>query len=117
MEILSPASLRDQAERLRRRSRELRQLSARVLRRRDHAVHRLELRRELLRSEFEQLRAQRRHARAPGEDDGLDEWMRGEVLQMLAAGWTPRELADVGIGPELLRELRLDEHPVRCPPP
>ena len=49
----------------------------------------------------------------PGGDDEAREdaetlqWYRIQVRQMLAAGWTSAELADVGITDALLRELGL----------
>lgn len=45
--------------------------------------------------------------RGEHEDAGALRWYRMQVRQMLAAGWTPAELADVGITAPLLRELGL----------
>lgn len=105
--------LRAHAEQLRQRSRVLRGQSAAALRRRDASVHRLEIRRELLQSEYAQLRALLRTARTEltEVDDDLHGWMAGEVLEMIAGGWGLEELAEVGIGPGMLRELGLDDHP------
>lgn len=36
------------------------------------------------------------------------QWCRAQVHEMLAAGWTREELADVGVTDALLRELGLD---------
>lgn len=41
------------------------------------------------------------------EDAETLQWYRAQVRQMLAAGWTSAELADVGITDALLRELGL----------
>jgi hypothetical protein len=67
----------------------------------------------MVQSEFEQARALLRSAHVePADAEGdLQDWMAGEVLEMITGGWGPRELAQVGIGPELLRELGLDGHP------
>ncbi len=108
--VPSGSGMRARALELQRRSRELRLKSAAVLLRRDAAVHRLELRREVLRSRFVQLRTPLRAAGSHTDDDGMQDWLRGEVLEMIAGGWSRRELADVGIGTDLLRELRLDGH-------
>jgi hypothetical protein len=117
----SAERLRARAQELRSRSRELRGRSAEAFRRSERALQRLELRRELLRSEFAQMRALLRDARvelAQADDDDLQGWMGGEVLEMIVAGWGRRELAEVGIGPQLLRELRLYDHPrLGSPPP
>ncbi|HEX6037967.1 hypothetical protein [Longimicrobium sp.] len=102
---------------LRRHSRELRMHSAATLGRGRAAMDQLELRREMLRAQFEALRARRSRAREPlaGDDAEMRAWMVGEVLGMITAGWTRRELAEVGIGPDLLRELGLDDHPALGP--
>ena len=44
------------------------------------------------------------------EPDDLDalHWYRAQVRQMLAAGWSRGELAEVGVTDALLRELGLD---------
>ena len=107
------SELRARAEHLRERSRILRGQSAAALRRRDASVHRLEIRRELLQSEYAQMRTLLRTARAElaRTEDDLQDWMAGEVLEMIAGGWGRAELGEVGIGPEMLRELGLDDHP------
>jgi hypothetical protein len=86
-------------------------------RRREAILQRLEIRRELLRSELTHMRALLHEAREQAADGGdeLQDWMCGEVVDMIASGWGRQELADVGIGPELLRELRLDDHPALRP--
>jgi hypothetical protein len=48
----------------------------------------------------------------PGDDEAQEDaetlqWYRAQVRQMLAAGWTSAELADVGVTDGLLRELGL----------
>lgn len=100
--------LRSRAEQLRQRSRLLRERSVAVLLRRDASVHRLQIRRELLRSEQAGLRGARAQ---PVETGEVDDWMAGEVLEMITGGWGRTELGQVGIGPEMLRVLRLDGHP------
>jgi hypothetical protein len=112
-EFVQPTELRSRAEQLRKRSRVLRAQSTAALRRRDATVHRLEIRRELLQSEYAQLRTVLRGARAAlaRADDDLQDWMAGEVLEMITGGWGRKELAEVGIGPEMLRGLGLDDHP------
>jgi hypothetical protein len=105
--------LRARAEALRRRSQDLRLRSIALLGRREATVHKLQIRRETLHTEFQQMRAMMRSTRAElaHANGDLQDWMVGEVLEMVAAGWTRPELAEVGIGPDLLRELRLHGHP------
>jgi hypothetical protein len=43
----------------------------------------------------------------PDDPDALH-WYRAQVRQMLAAGWSRAELAEVGVTDALLRELGLD---------
>lgn len=107
--------LRAQSEALQLRSRELRTRSAAVLLRREAVAQRLELRRELLQSTA-QMRALEQSVDVPEDDDeGLQEWLADEVMRMIASGWDRRELEEVGIGPALLRELRLESHPALRP--
>lgn len=42
-----------------------------------------------------------------GEDAEALQWYRVQVREMLSAGWTAAELADVGVTDALLRELGL----------
>lgn len=105
--------LRAHAEALRRRSQDLRLRSIALLERRAASVHRLQIRRETLQSEFQLRRAQLRSGRAElaHADSDPQDWIVGEVPRMITGGWGRRELAELGIGPELLRDLRLDDHP------
>jgi hypothetical protein len=61
-----------------------------------------------LRRRSEQLRAAGPAAEAEAREEAETlQWYRVQVREMLAAGWTSAELADVGITDALLRELGL----------
>jgi hypothetical protein len=44
-------------------------------------------------------------------DAAEEAWLTGEVVAMISEGWSREQLADVGFGAELLRDLGLDAHP------
>jgi hypothetical protein len=61
-----------------------------------------------LRRRSEQLRGANPAADAEAREEAEAlQWYRVQVREMLAAGWTSAELADVGITDALLRELGL----------
>jgi hypothetical protein len=63
----------------------------------EHALMRLEVtrsRREMRHADLEMERRTRARERETAE---LEEWIRGQAASMLADGWTPGELADIGI--------------------
>lgn len=108
------ALLRAHAVALWLRSRELRTRSDTMLRRGHAALDRLELRRELLRTQFEAARVPLASPADDG-DGGTEAWVAGEILEMIAAEWTRDELAAVGVGRAMLRALGLDGHPALDP--
>lgn len=114
------AGIRARAAALRAHSRELRGHSAAVMARREAALQRLEIRRELIRSRYAQPPGARVDAAEPllpaQEERELSDWMCAQVLEMIGEGWGVRELAEVGIGPAMLRELGLEGHPALPPP-
>lgn len=107
-------TVRARSRELRHQSREALERSARLRRRANElfAVPDLhQLRAEVLRSrarEAHALREQlRRDADQAHEDAAVDAWCRERVAEMLDAGWTRAELADVGVTDALLRQLGL----------
>lgn len=107
-------SVRDRSRALRRQSRETLARAARLVRRADElrgVPDRHALRMEVLRSAAREARARREQLRLQAaearEAAEVEAWYRDRVREMLDAGWTRAELADVGVTDVLLRELGL----------
>ncbi len=69
-----------------------------TLERIERAIMRLEIvrsQREMRHADMETVRRMRRETREAAE---LERWIQSRVASMLADGWTPEELADIGIG-------------------
>lgn len=78
----------------------------------DQAMLRLEMVWSRLELRWLDRTSRRDEKRREAERERDDAWMRDEIASMLANGWTREELAEVGIGEELLASLGLAEAPV-----
>jgi len=88
---------------VRRRSAKAR-LTPDAMERIEHALMRLEVtrsRREMRDADLETARRLRAEQREAAE---LERWIQTQAASMLADGWTPEELADIGIGPPYTAE-------------